>query len=80
VTFNFDHEYYQTNGTTLQNDDGGAHNSPESPMVVMPRNLTSSEMPQFVNSSASSSKRWDGFRVWTWTAPMLSSTVLQFDP
>lgn len=118
LTLNFDHEYYQVNGTTLQNDDGTAHNSPENPNVVALRTLAPADLPmpgannvtisasstaeamsttmlastdlvgQIPSTAASSlvaqatgsAKRWNGYNSWSWTVPVFSSTVLQFDP
>ena len=98
LTMNFDHEYYQVNGTILQNDNGAAYNSPDDMHVVEARALSASQLPMHDGSSTGNSsqvqsgtsnntstqnvksKRWDGWEQWTWTVPVFSSTVLQFDP
>jgi len=62
-----DQSYQMVNATTLQNDDPNAFNTAEQQDAVVPKALTDGQLP--VRGS-------QGF---TWTVPVFSSTVIQFD-
>jgi len=68
LNIGFDDQAYQkVNATTLQNDDPNAFNTAEQQDTVVPRALSGSDLPVLGPS---------GF---TWTVPVFSSTVIQFD-
>ena len=62
-----DQAYQKVNATTLQNDDPNAFNTVEQQDAVVPKALTDGQLP--IRGSM-------GF---TWTVPVFSSTVIQFD-
>jgi alpha-N-arabinofuranosidase len=62
-----DQSYQKVNATTLQNDDPNAFNTVEHQNAVGPRSLSDGNLPVLGPS---------GF---TWTVPVFSSTVIQFD-
>jgi alpha-N-arabinofuranosidase len=62
-----DQAYQKVNATMLQNDDPNAFNTAEQQDAVVPRALSDGSLPVLGPS---------GF---TWTVPVFSSTVIQFD-
>jgi len=62
-----DQSYQKVNATTLQSDDPNAFNTVEQQAAVVPKALTDGQLP--IRGSM-------GF---TWTVPVFSSTVIQFD-
>jgi alpha-N-arabinofuranosidase len=62
-----DQSYQKVNATTLQNDDPNAFNTVEQQDAVVPKALAEGQLPV------------RGPLGFTWTVPVFSSTVVQFD-